>query len=184
MPSILLTENEIPILHWIYKYTNKYKSISIHIRSPLLLLFSHKVMPNSLWPHGLEATRFLYPWDFPGKNIEAGCHSLLQGLPDPRIKPWSSELQVDSLALSHQGSPHQKHLLCYKCCIFTIILLTTINHYEKYPLNCSWNFFEQLLVNSPMLVNFKEFHQWMAWGFLPTLDGGNWLQPSIRNPSV
>ena len=42
-------------------------------------VFSHSVMSNSLWPHGLQPTRFLYPWDFPGKNIGVGCHFLLQG---------------------------------------------------------------------------------------------------------
>ena len=33
---------------------------------------------NSLWPHKLEPARFLYPWNFPGKNTGAGC--LLQGI--------------------------------------------------------------------------------------------------------
>ena len=42
--------------------------------------FSHSVMSNSLWPHGLGPTRLLYPWDFPGKNTGVGCHSLLQGI--------------------------------------------------------------------------------------------------------
>ena len=35
-------------------------------------------MSNSLRPHGLLPTRFLCPWDSPGKNIESGCHFLLQ----------------------------------------------------------------------------------------------------------
>ena len=46
---------------------------------------------------------------FSSKNIGVGCHFLLQGgLPDPGIEPASpavSALQVDSLPLSHQGSP-------------------------------------------------------------------------------
>ena len=29
---------------------------------------------------GLEPTRLLYPWGFPGKNTGVGCHSLLQGI--------------------------------------------------------------------------------------------------------
>ena len=29
---------------------------------------------------GLQPTRFLCPWDFPGKNTEVDCHSLLQGI--------------------------------------------------------------------------------------------------------
>ena len=50
------------------------------------LLFSERscepacsVMSDSLWPHGLWPTRFLCPWDFPGKNTGVGCHALLQG---------------------------------------------------------------------------------------------------------
>ena len=38
------------------------------------------VMPDSLWPHGLQPTRLLCPWDSPGKNTGAGCHVLLQGI--------------------------------------------------------------------------------------------------------
>ena len=37
-----------------------------------------------LWPHGLQPTRLLCPWDFPGKNTGMSCHFLLQGnLPGP-----------------------------------------------------------------------------------------------------
>ena len=37
-------------------------------------------MPDSLWPHGLQPTRLLCPWDFPGKDTGVGCHFLLQGI--------------------------------------------------------------------------------------------------------
>ena len=33
-----------------------------------------------LWPQGLQPTRLLCPWDFPGKNTRVGCHVLLQGI--------------------------------------------------------------------------------------------------------
>ena len=39
---------------------------------------SHSVMLDSLWPHGLQPTRPLCPWDFPGKSTGVGCHRLLQ----------------------------------------------------------------------------------------------------------
>ena len=39
---------------------------------------SHSVMSSSLWPHGLQPTRLLYPWNSPGKNIGVDSHSLLQ----------------------------------------------------------------------------------------------------------
>ena len=29
-------------------------------------------------PHELQPTRFLHPWDFPGKNTGVGCHCLLR----------------------------------------------------------------------------------------------------------
>ena len=38
------------------------------------------VVSNSLQPHKPIPTRFLCPWDFPGKNAEVGCHFLLQGI--------------------------------------------------------------------------------------------------------
>ena len=40
--------------------------------------WSRSVMPNSLQPHGLQPTRLLRPWDFPGKSTGVGCHFLLQ----------------------------------------------------------------------------------------------------------
>ena len=40
--------------------------------------WSRLVMPNSYWPHGLQPTRLLCPWDFPGKSTGVGCHCLLQ----------------------------------------------------------------------------------------------------------
>ena len=36
-------------------------------------------MSDSLWPHGLQPTRLLYPWDFLGKSTRVGCYFLLQG---------------------------------------------------------------------------------------------------------
>ena len=39
---------------------------------------SCSVMSNSSRPHGLQPTRLLRPWDFPGKSTGVGCHCLLQ----------------------------------------------------------------------------------------------------------
>ena len=57
------------------------------------LLLGRKVMTNleseesevaqscpTLWPHGLQPTRLLRPWDSLGKNTGVGCHFLLQGI--------------------------------------------------------------------------------------------------------
>ena len=32
------------------------------------------------WPHGVQPTRLLCSWDFPGKNTGMGCSLLLQGI--------------------------------------------------------------------------------------------------------
>ena len=49
----------------------------------------HSVMSDSLWPHGLQPTRLLCPWDSPGKS-GVGCRFLLQGIiPNPGIEPGS-----------------------------------------------------------------------------------------------
>ena len=35
-------------------------------------------MSDSSRPHGLQPSRLLHPWDFPGKSTEVGCHCLLR----------------------------------------------------------------------------------------------------------
>ena len=39
--------------------------------------WSRSVVSNSERPHGLQPTRLLHPWDFPGKSTGVGCHCLL-----------------------------------------------------------------------------------------------------------
>ena len=39
--------------------------------------WSHSVVSDSSRPHGLQPTRLLRPWDFPGKSTGVGCHRLL-----------------------------------------------------------------------------------------------------------
>ena len=40
--------------------------------------WSHSVVSDSSRPHGLQPTRLLHPWEFPGKSTGVGCHCLLQ----------------------------------------------------------------------------------------------------------
>ena len=40
--------------------------------------WSHSVLSDSSRPHGLQPTKLLCPWDFPGESTGVGCHSLLQ----------------------------------------------------------------------------------------------------------
>ena len=40
--------------------------------------WSRSVVSDSSRPHGLQPTRLLRPWDFPGKSTGVGCHCFLQ----------------------------------------------------------------------------------------------------------
>ena len=39
---------------------------------------SRSVVSEPQRPHGLQPTRLLHPWDFPGKSTGVGCHCLLR----------------------------------------------------------------------------------------------------------
>ena len=54
---------------------------------------SCSVVSDSLRPHGLQPTRLLRPWDFPGKSTGVGCHCLLLQRPYKLLK---SQLKVNS----------------------------------------------------------------------------------------
>ena len=67
--------------------SNEIKSVNpkgnqpwIFIRRPDAEAVSCSVVPDSLRPHGLQPTRLLCPWDFPGKDTGVDCHFLLQGM--------------------------------------------------------------------------------------------------------
>ena len=54
--------------------------------------WSRSVVSDSVRPHGLQPTRLLRPWDFPGKSTGVGCHCLLWTTPTAvkvaGIVPW------------------------------------------------------------------------------------------------
>ena len=46
--------------------------------------WSHSVMSDPQRPYGLQPSRLLCPWDFPGKSTGVGCHCLLR----PNTESW------------------------------------------------------------------------------------------------
>ena len=84
-----------------------------------------EVMSDSLQPHGLQSSRFLYSWNFLDKNTGVGCHFLLQGF--FLTKGLNQSLlcllhwQVDSLPLPPSGEPQRKdkwdYIILYTFCI-------------------------------------------------------------------
>ena len=77
---------------------------------------AQSVMSDSVQPHG-EPTRFLCPWDFPGKNTGVGCH-LLQGLfPTQGLNlHLLCHIYISLLFFvfpSHLGHQRARNSLCY-----------------------------------------------------------------------
>ena len=65
---------------------------------------SLSVVSDTLRPHGLQPTRLLHPWDFPGNSPGVGCHFLLQGIfPAQRSNPGLQHCRQALYRLSHQG---------------------------------------------------------------------------------
>ena len=93
---------------------------------------SCSVVPDSLRPHGLQSTRFLCPWDFPGKDTGAGCHFLLQGIfPTQGSNPGLLHCRHVLYRLSYKGSPRANFSLhkvgdqhCLKSCTLEALPLT------------------------------------------------------------
>ena len=61
--------------------------------------WNRSVVPDSSQPHGLQPSRLLHPWDFPGKSAGVGCHRLLWTYPsdlkipvliESRLINWTS----------------------------------------------------------------------------------------------
>ena len=58
---------------------------------------SRSVVSDSQGPHGLQPTRLLRPWDFPGKSTGVGCHCFLQ-------RKQTSNCQTPAFRTTHRSS--------------------------------------------------------------------------------
>ena len=63
----------------------KNTGVGCHFPSPMhegeKWKWSSSVLSDSEWPHGLQPTGLLRPWDFPGKSTGVGCHLFHLALP-------------------------------------------------------------------------------------------------------
>ena len=60
---------------------------------------SHSVMSDPQRPHGLQPSRLLHPWEFPGKSTGVGCHCLLHSNVLPAINFLSSMFCCHGISL-------------------------------------------------------------------------------------
>ena len=68
----------------------------------------------TLWSHGLQPFRLLYPWDSPGKNTGVGCQALLQEIfPTQGSNPGLLHFRQILYDLSHKGSPRILEWVAY-----------------------------------------------------------------------
>ena len=58
------------------------------------------VLSDSVRPHGLQPTRLLHPWDFPGNSTGVGCHCLL-----PPFALVLLNFQSSALSQPHMSPP-------------------------------------------------------------------------------
>ena len=92
-------------------------------------------MSNSSRPHGLQPTRLLHPWGFPGKSTGVGCHRLLHipclgeyfslfllvqvnlQLPQPSCYQPENEAQAEDDRLEEWKGPGALRMLSFSCSV-------------------------------------------------------------------
>ena len=93
--------------------------------------WSRSIVSDSLRPYGLQPTRRLHPWDFPGKSTGVGCHFLLQGIfPTQGSNPGLQHCRQILYRLSHQRSRDSpmfaesliKWVWTHKCGVFFCLI--------------------------------------------------------------
>ena len=92
--------------------------------------WSRSVVSDSRRPQGLQPTRLLRPWHFPGKSPGVGCHCLLRS--SPRVFP-------NSLCQSHHsGGSNQVYILGPNLALPYFRTLTSLT--AKFIISCKGTF--------------------------------------------
>ena len=124
--------------------------------------WSCSVVSNSFWPHGLEPTRFLCPWDFPGKSTGVGCHFLLQAI---------FPTQGSNLGLPHcrQSFYHLSHQGSWLCSIENVLIHSSTCSSPVVPAPLNWRDCLSSTVYSCLLCHNLIDHRCVGLflGFLP-----------------
>ena len=108
-------------------------SLTFFVMSFYVCVLSHPIVPDSLWPHGLQPARLLCPWNFPGMNTGLGCHFLFQGI-FPTQGSYCHLLhllhwQADSLPLRHLRSSCAAYLFLSSFSLFSTLSISLIHSY-------------------------------------------------------
>ena len=102
--------------------------------------WSRSVVSDSQRPHGLQPSRLLRPWDFPGKSTGVGCHCLLQFLSLDYSKNSKDSFIICGSLKAKQSTR--------KPFIYNVSALETVVSFLNYT-SSSWWIFQQVLSLSP-----------------------------------
>ena len=103
--------------------------------------WSRLVVSDPQWSQGLQPSRLLCPWGFPGKSTGVGCHRLLQYhalLITKNTKTSIKEIRSASVTLEPDVQGWQSRIHNSKHSLWYIIQ-DTIKHVSKSLVPCSWN---------------------------------------------
>ena len=90
---------------------------------PLCFLVAQSC-PTLLWPRGVEPTRLLCLWDFPGKNTGVGCHFLGFHSFKQRFVDLCAMSQILKTQIQNEFDSHYRKLA-------SLSLLPSINYFLK-----------------------------------------------------
>ena len=113
--------------------------------------------PNLLWPHGLQPTRLLRPWGFPGKSTGVGCHCLLRK-GNMRSVLFIYLLQVLLfLGLLHYIYNRKNCISSLFFCFIFVFLFLLVFYSFSWQWAVSYNSYVNLTPNLPIWLFLKVF---------------------------
>ena len=125
-------------------------------------------MSDSVRPHRQQPTRFLRPWDSPGKNTGVGCHFLLQCMKGKRESDMTLSDPMDcSLLDSSVHEIFQARVLEWGASAFSVLFFGTLHldgRIFPFLLCLLLLFFSQLFVRPPQ-TTILPFCISFSWGW-------------------
>ena len=113
----------------------------------------------TLRPHGLQPSRLLCPWNYPGKNTGVGCHFLLQGIFPIQDQTLVSCSSSHCRRILYPLNQHPEHSIAPG--VGSCILLCTPPK-GSYSFNKEIDFKSKVLILSNVNLNHAHLHtiQW------------------------
>ena len=126
---------------------------------------SRSVVSDSLWPCGLKPTRFLRPWDFPGKSTGVGCHFLLQRIFLPQgSNPGPLHYRQTLLQSALPGKSNEAEVNVFLESSYFFYDLANVDNLisGSSAFSKSSLYIWKLLVHIPLKPNLKDFEPYLA----------------------